>query len=106
MCGPTRKICCWLIGLLLTCHCLNANPAMLDNLQLFSTLHWYQLENYRLQLLYRIQMTEMQQHYADLEERFNEVEAELESTQKALASARATIQMQTSVIKSYVREAT
>ena len=102
-----RNVCYRIIGLLLICAAvtrLNANPDLANNMQFFSTLHWYQLENYRLQLLHRMEMTEMQKRMSDLETRYNELYDELGASQEALASARATIQMQTSVIRRFVRE--
>ena len=101
--GP--DVCYWIISILcIAVTGIAANPALMDNMQLFSMVHWYQLENYRLQLQHRMEVTEYQRQYKQLEKRYNEVHEELESAITALSSARATIGMQASVIRRFVRE--
>jgi len=100
-----RKLYYWIFALLILAVMRHsANPVLMNNMQLFSTLHWYQLENQRLQLLHRMEITGMQRRMDELQELYDEVHQALESTRVELNSARATIQMQTSVIRRLVRE--
>lgn len=94
--------CCVFILLCMHASHVAANP--MDNLQWSSLLHWYQLEIHKLQLQHRMEVTALQKHMTDLQNTFNELQEELESTQHMLISARATIQMQTQVIRRLLRE--
>lgn len=94
--------CCVFALLCMHASYVAANP--MDNVQWSSLLHWYQLENQKLQLQHHMDVIALHKHMIDLQRSSSELQEKLESTQHMLISARATIQMQTQVIRGLLRQ--